>query len=546
MYRLSLSSFIVILCSLLLLGHYFLSFYLFNLSNKDGLFLSLGYPSDPEVVPLITNFFNFFFKGYHFTNLIYLFPEYLINFFFGFEYIWITAVLYKVLYFITIFNILHNFKSLNSKKLSIMYFIFIVFVICSNFEPNSDRFIRTSLSNIFQSLLILALLRCCFNKIIGNTESAIIGFSTAACLSMIPWDLFFIIPLYLINFKNLKKINIIIFLLSFFFLYSPNILTNILIFKSNDMHLEYLALKEIYNLKIFIKDFYYEILNSKRIIFLIILLIFLSFINKNFFYLKLIGLGIFFGFLPYVITAKTALSYHILKGLFSYLLFLFIFFSYQTLTNKKIEKKFYLDKISFYLCILFVTMTILITLLNKNSWLERSSIIKQKYQSHFNILKNFNNDKIIVTNDKYLRAYLHLNNFQYLPEEGFLNTKEIELTVKETLLIMKKIGNFKNRKLAECLFLKSSTENLFDSTRSTKSKLLNYNGEDLIKINSTSGWRLKIPKELIKKITDSIKTEDLKNIKYNNIYFYDQIEEYNHLLMQNFPGLEKEKCIYEN
>jgi hypothetical protein len=191
-------------------------------------------------------------------------------------------------------------------------------------------------------------------------------------------------------------------------------------------------------------------------------------------------------------------------------------------------------------------MTILITILNKNSWLERSSIIKQKYQSHFNILKNFNNDKIIVTNDKYLRAYLYLNNFQYLPEDGFLNTKEVEFTVKETLLIMKKIGSFKNRKLAECLFLKSSTENLFDTTRSTKSKLLNYNGEDLIKINSTSGWRLKIPKELIKKITDSINTENLENIKYNNLYFYDQIEEYNHLLMQNFPGLEKEKCIYEN
>ena len=56
---LSLKNTIVILCSFLLFGHYFLSFYLFNLNVNDGLFLSLGYPTDQVVFPLIIDFFSF-------------------------------------------------------------------------------------------------------------------------------------------------------------------------------------------------------------------------------------------------------------------------------------------------------------------------------------------------------------------------------------------------------------------------------------------------------------------------------------------------------
>jgi hypothetical protein len=543
---LSLKNTIVILCSFLLFGHYFLSFYLFNLNVNDGLFLSLGYPSDPVVFPLIIDFFSFFSKNYHFTNLIFFFPEYLINFFFGFQYIWITALLYKFLYFFVIFYFFYNFKRPINKRLLMAFFLFVVFLISSNYEPNNDRLIRTSLSNIFQALLIFTLLKCYFKKKIVNTESVIIGLSSAACLSMIPWDFFFIISLFLINIKNLNKNNILLFFLGFLFFYFPNLFTNMSMFVITDLHLEYLAIKEIYNLKIFFLDFFLEILKSKKIIFIIILLGSLSFLNKSTFYLKLILIGLFLGFLPYAITFKTALSYHILKGLFSYLFFLFIFFLYQTLNNKKIIKKLYLEKISTYLCILLLIMIIIITLLNKNSWLERSSIIKKNYQYHFNIVKNLNKDQIIVTNDKYLRAYLYLNNFRYLPEDGFLNKKEIETTIKETLLIMKKIDNFEDRKFAECIFLKSSTENLFDSTRSTKSKLLNYDREDLIKINSTSGWRLKIPNELIKKVSESIKDTDIKNSRHINLYFYDKMfGQYHKIEQKNLPGLEVEKCIYE-
>ena len=77
----------------ILIIHYLISFAIFNLNIQDGFFLSLGYPSDPVIIPLVFEWQKILFSNsYHFSNIFFYLPEYLIQKLFGFNYIWITAI----------------------------------------------------------------------------------------------------------------------------------------------------------------------------------------------------------------------------------------------------------------------------------------------------------------------------------------------------------------------------------------------------------------------------------------------------------------------
>ena len=101
------------------------------------------------------------------------------------------------------------------------------------------------------------------------------------------------------------------------------------------------------------------------------------------------------------------------------------------------------------------------------------------------------------------------------------------------------MGKSINKDLNTCLYLKSSTENLFDSTRSTKSKLLVYKQKKLKKIHSSTGWVLSIPENIKLELIKILKNDDDNN-KNKKLYFYDDI--YGHINL----GIEKRKCSLED
>ena len=81
------------------------------------------------------------------------------------------------------------------------------------------------------------------------------------------------------------------------------------------------------------------------------------------------------------------------------------------------------------------------------------------------------------------------------------------------------------------MYLKSATENLFDSTRSTKSKLINY--KKSILLNSVSSWILTIPDEVKNQIYNQ------KNFNKKNYFYFDNIYGY------IGTGSEEAKCKFE-
>ena len=297
-------------------------------------------------------------------------------------------------------------------------------------------------------------------------------------------------------------------------------------------HLDYLGVKEIYDKKVFIFDFLREALISKKIIFAIFCISVFSILSKNFFYIKILLTSIIFGFAPYILISKTVLSYHILEGFFDFLFIstIYIFFHF-CIQNQIIKKN--IIHYNFYLKILFTLVILIYPFFNSNSWIVRSDKVKLNYEKHFNNIDAIDEKKVIISNDKYIRFYLYFNSRIYLPEDGFFNVSKKNVTYKKLAKIIELDKNTKDDFLV-CMYLKSATENLFDSTRSTKSETVIYsNTKKIKKINSTSGWVLTIPTNVKNKIYETIKNEN------KPFYYYDKIYGYINL------GAEKNKCKFE-
>ena len=253
---------------------------------------------------------------------------------------------------------------------------------------------------------------------------------------------------------------------------------------------------------------------------------------KKTIYLKISLLSIISGFAPYILISKTILSYHILEGLFDFLLVTAIFISFNFFLKKEnIISNFAPYK--FLLNIFMIFIILIYPFLFRNIWIDRSAKIKLSYEKHFKNIDNIDKKEIIVSNDKYVRFYLFFKSRNYLPEDGFFNISKKDTTYQNIAKILPLKKDFKDDFLL-CMYLKSATENLFDSTRSTKSKTINYhNLERLKKINSTSGWVLTIPNDIKNKIYKLIKNNQ------KPYYYYDIIHGYTEL------GAEKNKCRFE-
>ena len=185
------NKFILLVSIILILYQYFISFFFSNLNLNDFFFLSIGYPSDPVVLPLIIDFNKYIFSNvYHFSNILYYFPEYLIFKIFDFKFIWITAIIYKLIFYFLILKILFDSNKTIDKKIFLIFSLILVFLLTSNFGGNIDRLIRPSLLNIFQAILILILYKCYLKKFISKLDIFFVGIYSAATLSMAPWNFF--------------------------------------------------------------------------------------------------------------------------------------------------------------------------------------------------------------------------------------------------------------------------------------------------------------------------------------------------------------------
>jgi hypothetical protein len=530
------NNFLIYFITFIIISTHYLYVIISNkLGYNDFFFLSFGYPSDPVVFPLIKENLKYIFsKDHHFSNILFYLPEFLIFKYIGFDYIWITSILYKYIFVFSVILLFLKFNKIQNFELNLIFSTIITIILLSNQGSNTDRLVRPSLSNIFYAILIINLLIIYYNNSkISKFLSIIIGLSSAATLSMNPWGFFFICPLFILIYKNISFKNLLIGSFFFIIIYLPNIKFSFDILYKENLHLEYLGLKEIFNLKIFLIDFFLEAIKTKKIIFGATFIITGSLFIKKKKFILIFFFSIFFGFLPYIITLKTILSYHILWGLVDYIFIVNIFLLNLCISKFENNNKKFQFKLKNIYVNLFIIFSILVATNFKNQWIERVVTIKNLYSDHFFRLKNINNNYIIVSNDKYIRAFLYLNDIKYKPIDGFTNINSIE----ETLFDMKKF--FKKNQITNfeiCMYLKSSTENLFDATRSTKSKILNYNLNSLYAINSTSSWKLSIPDY----IKENIKNNQDYKIFEKNYFFYDKKFKY-----VNDFGSEENKCLFE-
>jgi hypothetical protein len=244
--------------------------------------------------------------------------------------------------------------------------------------------------------------------------------------------------------------------------------------------------------------------------------------------------SIIFAFLPYILISKTILSYHILQGFFDFLFLTCIFISFNLFCNNEKIKNYLFFYEKFFI-FFFISAILLYPIFFPNTWIVRSDKIKLEYKKHFINLDKISEKKTIVSNDKYIRFYLHFMSRNYLPIDGFFNVSNPEITYKSIANIINLKKNSKNDFLL-CMFIKTSTENLFDSTRSTMSKNITYSVsefEKLKEISSTSGWILTIPLDVKNRIYELIENNK------KDFYYYDYIHGYTSF------GAEKEKCKFD-
>ena len=213
------NNFLICFISFIIISiHYLYSIISSELGFNDFFFLSLGYPSDPVVFPLIKENLKYLFsKDHHFSNILFYLPEFIINKYIGFDYIWLTAILYKYIFIFSVILLFFKFNKIKNFEFNLIFSIIITLILLSNYGSSIDRLIRPSLSNIFYAILVINLLIIYYNNSkISKFTSTIIGLSSAATISMNPWSFFFVCPLFILIYKNISFKNLLI---SFFFFY---------------------------------------------------------------------------------------------------------------------------------------------------------------------------------------------------------------------------------------------------------------------------------------------------------------------------------------
>jgi hypothetical protein len=518
-----------ILGLVLLYFYYFFKFIQSGILIEKNFFLSFNYTTAPEYWHKVTNSLNFFFNKYQGSNLLIQLPDFFFYQIFGFDKLWITAILYKtILYLILILTVQKKFKLKNNYH--ILWIAIVVVSLSSSYGFFVDRLLRNSLTIIFYALIFINLYFLTKKDEISNLNSMILGGSTAILLSSDPWSLLFLVPLYLINFRKLLKS---LHYLGFFFLF---MLPAIYVFIGQQIHeynnADYLGTKIIFDKNSFYIDWLFDLAKNKIIIVLLIFNFLINFYNKSNYRTLFLVFSLTAPPLILILFNFTIQSYHLREGAINLSIFCTYFFLLEFLLKNKFT--FMNNKFFLIIIIFFTSLYLYFLIIRPNHWVERTVQIKKSYEQDFKKISLLNKDCIIISNDPYISGYAKLLKFKILPEDSFFRNNYITDSIAE----VKFLSFFLKIKQEDVLlsFYWRATGALFFNTRSTNSKYVNYSSQDfynkLSKINTMELWTITVPE---------------KYLNFNNIKEYVNLNNFEYIKftenLKNFIYLENNKTI---
>ena len=516
---------IFIFSGLILFSFYYLLILLsFFKDGGDSFFLSTEMITDSAYLPLLLKDNVLFSNGINFFFLPFLIEKFFIKFI-GFNNIWLSLILYKVISFIILvfgFIKIYDLKNDNSKILFVSLLIGVL--LCIDFPPFNDRYPRPAFSNIFFFYILIANFFMIAQNRISKLNLTLIGISGAILSFANPWQG---ACMGIMSFYSLYKISYLkrlyIPLISFFLILLPIVII-FMINSENSFHSHYLGLKEIYSPMVFILDFYQASLTSEQVILSICILLIFSYVLKRYYEVSVFFVCFILLPVPFALIGHTLQSNHFLIILKSLLILLIvnqiIYFMVTFNTNKLLDSY---KKHCFYASLIILFS---VNVSFGSAWLERAEERQTrwiKYNDVFKLVDQFPNSCHLITNDNDIKIYWrNLHGGETFPKDGFVQTSSINKTLNDIALsmkIMKNLGNFSVEDERE--LIKYSTHNFFSSTRSwisptfpfeTTDQKGNYlsSRED---INSMQTWAIDVPIFVNKIIEKS--EENLENIDRN-------------------------------
>lgn len=504
--------------------YYFFKFWQSGLLFDDKFFLSFSYATDPRYIAQITNALSIFYNNYQIPNIILHLPDFSFIKIFGLENLWVTALIYKTILYLILVEVPKRIFNLSGKKLFI-WIIVVILSICSSYEIFSDRLIRNQLTIVFYSINLLNLYLVAKKNIPSNFNYILIAISSSILLNSDPWSLLFLSPIYIYFYKKFINKKFIFYFILFF---SPSLYVLIGQKVHGYNNIDYLGSKIILNNLDFYRDYFIEIMKSKRIVTLLFFIFLINIINRNFYRILFILISIFLTPLILLIFNFTLGSYHLLQGAFNFALFFSYLLILETISKDRFK---IINTKTLFSCTVFflITYSILITFVN-NNWINYSLETKINYKNNFNKIKNLNKECTLISNDDNIRSYAKVLNIEVLPEEGFNRNISLEETIKEINFLIYFLNIKEKDEIKR--FYWSATHALFYNTRSTISKKLislspNYY-EKLNNINNMSGFKITIPNQNLdysktKKFVEDNKSEYIKFVqKLKNFVYFER------------------------
>ena len=433
-----------------------------------NLYLTLAYPTDPLYLKIMGSLNNLSGIPEGKQYLTYIF-EILIYNCAGFEYLWITGPIFKI-FFITI--ILFGFKKLFGLNVLQQAVLtgFLLALIIVNETTFAERFSRP---HITQILIPISLILFFFSDK-RNSYIKLILSSVSLAIAVLadPWLVCFFLVYYFFNLIYKKRFkHLMLFVTSFFAsVFLIYFLGNV---SNNDtnasLQLEYLGFKEIYSIPNFINDYYFSLINDKRLILTILLILVTTFINGSRLQFICILSSIFSGWIPYAILDFSIQAYHIILACNSFLIYILVIEIGKIIS--KIEIKFNLKQIIFATAITSSLLVVFNTF-SKNIFL-RSENIYKNYSSVFNRIENLEPACEIVSNDIYARAFtIAFTDNPLSVTEGFYTPLKVPIIIEKidrSFDLINRNYEFEDKDellLAKEKFLHYATHNYFSISNS--------------------------------------------------------------------------------
>ena len=446
----------------------------------------------------------------------------------GFNYLWITLIFYKL---VSLFVLILGFYSVHSyrKELTkvLLVSIFIGLLFCFDYPPFNDRYPRPAFSNIFFFYLFISNIYLITYKNMNHINLVMMGFLHGFLAFANPWQAVLVGIMTIFSFlesKKYKKLFLFFLWLSIFFL---PLLLFFLIYSDSSFHSHYLGLKKIVDPFQFVLDFYFASLISKQVLLSIFLISISSIWLKNLYMLRVLTSCFVLLPVPFALLGYTLQSYHLLIVFKSFLILLIINQAIIAYESKNLNFLFPALLIGIFSGSLFLD----------NSWIDRAEQkrnIWDRYSEIFEFTNKFPKTCYLVTNDNDLRSYW--SNFQKgntFPTDGFIRTSSIGEALEEVRVAIKLLNERKKLSSDEKNnLLIFSTHNFFASTRSTFSPSIPFESLEQQKnykykrkdVDNMQAWAIDTPEFIISKIDKFI---DGEPSKLENNYFTVSVFEEN-------------------